>query len=172
MLGSCAAFQSIMSGSVMTSTPAHASVQARRVGVQLNGPQCYRAARSYSAAQRVFSQMSRTSNSACKRRRVASLAASVGAPSGPSLGRVIVNDARTTFGVSGAYTKRGTREPKITRPTTRRTDSSYPTAASDRGSNRLSNGRSGDLFSVASPSCSPVAPVFTTYGNARGTHAL
>lgn len=122
ILGSCAAFQSIMSGSVMTSTTAHASVQARRVGVQLNGPQCYRAARSYSAAQRVFAQMSRTSNSACKRRRVASLAASVGAPSGPSLGRVIVNDARTTFGVSGAYTKRGTREPKITRPTTRRTD--------------------------------------------------
>lgn len=100
-LGSCAAFQS-MSGSVMTSTTAHASVQARRVGVQLNGPECYRAACSYSAAQRVFSQMSRTSNSACKRRRVASLAASVGAPSGPSLGRVIVNDARATFGVSGA----------------------------------------------------------------------
>lgn len=117
-LGSCAAFQS-MSGSVMTSTTAHASVQARRVGVQLNGPQCYRAARSYSAAQRVFAQMSRTSNSACKRRRVASLAASVGAPSGPSLGRVIVNDARTTFGVSGAYTKRGTREPKIPRRTRR-----------------------------------------------------
>lgn len=75
-----------------------------------------------SRAATFFAQMSRTSNSACKRRRVASLAASVGAPSGPSLGRVIVNDARATFGVSGAYTKRGTREPKIPRPATRRTD--------------------------------------------------